>query len=160
METEMRQRISIGITLGFAMLLVALPAAAKRHYVEGHVIKVQLQQQVATQNRDELNELTIRTREGQELRLLLGRGPCDACPRVGDRVRARLMKEVHAADEPQLCDVRKLRNLTRHEQLRVRDRSGNLVTTRHRARLGDGSSGRRDGGGERKGGLKSGKRGG
>ncbi len=156
----MKHRLIFGLVVGLPALLIAVPAAGKRHFVEGHVIQVQLQQQVATHNRAEFNELTIRTREGQELRLRLGRGPCAICPEVGDRVRARLMRQIEPSEGPPICDVRKLRNLTRHEQFRVRDRSGHLVTTRHHTRLRDGSHGRRQGGGERKGGQGRGRGGG
>jgi hypothetical protein len=154
----MRQRLAIAIALGVVATLIASPVRAKRHYVEGEVIQIQLQQETRTLNQGEFNELRIRTREGQELRLRLGAGPCDRCPRVGERVRARLMRQMEPGDE--FCEVRAFRNQTTRERFRLRDRSGNLVQTRSRARLGEGKgpgsqkgAARRGGGGRRGGGL-------
>lgn len=132
----MRQRLAIAMALGVAATLIASPAPAKRHYVEGEVIQVQLQQETQTRNQAEFNELRIRTREGQELRLRLGTGPCAGCPQVGERVRARLMRQMEPRDE--FCEVRAFRNQTTRERFRLRDRSGNLVTTRHSGRLAQG----------------------
>ena len=142
----MRQKIFDATVILAIAALVASPALARRHFVEGEVIEVRLQQETQTRNRAELNELTIRTRERQELRLLLGDGPCAGCPQVGDRIRVRLMRQIGPDDE--LCEVRALRNLTRRERLKVRDGSGNLVRTRDRVRLGErGRAGRTQGSG-------------
>jgi hypothetical protein len=128
--------------LGLGALL-ALPAMAQSQTVSGEVI--QIEQKVRTQNEGELQQITVRTRQGEQVRLNLGEaGWCDDCVHVGDRVRVRTMRrDSGTAGEP--LRVRSMRNETTGQKLRVRDRSGDLVQMkdrdRARLRLRDGSCG-------------------
>ncbi|MCP4200658.1 MAG: hypothetical protein GY769_01830 [bacterium] len=78
-------------------LLAVAPAAAKKKYskVKGQVVTVE--QRVMTTNGGEHDRLTIRTRDGEQIRLNLGKGgACEGCYRAGDQVRAR----IHSTGEP------------------------------------------------------------
>jgi len=77
-----------------AICLIAQPTAARAEEdgtkVKGEV--VQIQNQVRTQNGGEYDQLTIRTRQGEQMRLRLHLpADCDGCVQNGDRVRVRLM---------------------------------------------------------------------
>ena len=91
----MKRFLAIGATalLAVAPLTTAAEAGKKYGKVKGHVIQVE--ERVRTANGGELDRLTIRTRNGEELRLNLGQGgACEGCYQVGDRIRAK----VHAGD--------------------------------------------------------------
>ena len=71
--------------------LVVTPSLAKKGYakVKGEVVKVE--QHVRNANGGEFDRLTIRTRQGREMQLNLGRGgACEGCFQQGDRIRARI----------------------------------------------------------------------
>jgi hypothetical protein len=58
--------------------------------IQGEVVQVGNRTQ--TRNGGEFQELTLRTRQGEEMRLRLERPEnCNGCVRAGDRVRVRLM---------------------------------------------------------------------
>lgn len=89
----MKRFSAIGALAFLAVALLATPAVAgkQKEYskVKGEVIKVE--QQVKTANGGEFDRLTIRTRQGEEMQLHLGRdGACDGCFQQGDRIRARV----------------------------------------------------------------------
>jgi hypothetical protein len=83
--------ISGGIALALLALLAPTLLAAKgSSRVEGQVVEVR--EQVRVDGAEASDELTIRTRQGEELRLRVGAaGTCTDCVRAGDRVRVRLM---------------------------------------------------------------------
>ena len=57
--------------------------------VKGEVIQVQ--QSIRTQSSGEIDQIRIRTRQGEEMSLRLGkRGSCNGCLQVGDRIRVRV----------------------------------------------------------------------
>ena len=59
--------------------------------IKGEVIQVS--NQLQTRNGGEFQELTLRTREGEEMRLRLERPEeCNGCVQAGDRIRVRLMQ--------------------------------------------------------------------
>jgi hypothetical protein len=83
------------IVLGLAAVcLIAQPTAALAEE-DGTQLKgeiVQVQKQVRTQGGGEYDQLTIRTRQGEQMRLRLHLpADCDGCVQNGDRVRVRLM---------------------------------------------------------------------
>ena len=86
----MRKTLAAVLTISLVAMLAAAPASAKRaaQTVKGHVIKVE--QHVRTQNGGEYDRLTIRTRQGEEMRLHLGEGAelgyCSFCEGVGEGV--------------------------------------------------------------------------
>ena len=91
----MKRFLAIGAIALLTVALLTTPAEAGKKYskVKGHVIQVE--ERVRTANGGEFDRLTIRTRNGEEMRLHLGQGgACEGCYQVGDRVRAR----VHAGD--------------------------------------------------------------
>ena len=77
-----------------AVCLIALPTALRAEEndttIKGEV--VQVQKQVRTQNGGEYDQLTIRTRQGEQMRLRMNLpDDCEGCVQNGDRVRVRLM---------------------------------------------------------------------
>lgn len=75
--------------LGLILMAPAAQAGQQYRKVKGEVIKVE--QHVRTQNGGEFDRLTIRTRQGEEMQLNLGKGgACEGCFEAGDRVRARV----------------------------------------------------------------------
>lgn len=150
--------ISIGIALIWAMAMTPGAAAEDETTVKGEVIQVH--QRVRTQNGGEFDELTIRTRQGEEMRLRLGAsGECDGCFQEGDHVRARLMQG-EPADGAHAVREMKVRQTGQTYQFR--NESGELTQARHRhgADRGQGDclrtrsedgSGQQAGGGQRHG---------
>lgn len=85
------QVIAGGIALALLALLgPTVLAAEEPSRVEGQVLEVR--EQVRADGGEMSDEVTIRTRQGERLRLRLGApGACEDCVRAGDRVRVRLM---------------------------------------------------------------------
>jgi hypothetical protein len=119
-----------------ALTIPCTAAAEPLEEVRGEVVEV-LQQ---TRNGGEFDALRIRTRQGEEMRLLLGDAGSAAGLQAGDRVRARLM-----AGDPwdQGYPVRSMRVRRTGQTLQFRDASGNPVRdrshVRDRSRDGSGS---------------------
>jgi hypothetical protein len=91
--------------------LIVLPSVTSAEedgtQVKGEV--VQVQKQVRTQNGGEYDQLTIRTRQGEQMRLRLHLpDDCDGCVQNGDRVRVRLM-DGEAQDGGQMVREMKVR---------------------------------------------------
>jgi hypothetical protein len=104
--------------------------------IQGEV--AQVHENVRTRNGGEFDELTVRTRQGEQMRLRLGRaGGCPDCVRAGDRVRARVM--ANGPDDGAL-DVREMKVRRTGETHRFRDESGGLVQTHQRSRTRTGSA--------------------
>lgn len=93
----MKRILTVAMAVALTALLAVAPAEAKKKYskVKGQVVKVE--QRVMTANGGEHDRLTIRTRNGEQIQLNLGKGgACDGCYRAGDQVRAR----IHSTGEP------------------------------------------------------------
>lgn len=110
------------------LLVVTMPALVNAEEVEGWVISIQER----TRSGGDLEELRIRNRSGEEMRLELGRpGSCGDCVREGDRIRARLTRGDGIGEARQVRRLEVERTRTRYT---FRDRSGNLTPTRVRVR--------------------------
>jgi hypothetical protein len=123
-------------TMLLAALLATLPvwAQASIEKVQGEVIQVQQQQQ--TRNQGEFDQIMIRTRQGEELRLRLGAaGQCGDCVRVGDQIRARVM----AGSGGQPGQVQSMKVRRNGELFAYQNQAGQLLQTRQRLRDGSGS---------------------
>ena len=146
----MMQRTLVALlAFSLAGMLTTAPASARRTYqkVKGEVIKVE--QHVRTRNGGEYDRLTIRTRQGEELRLRLGGvGACDGCFQEGDRIRARIrIGEGPDAD----CQVRFMKLRRQGRMLAFREEGGRMV--RVQDRFGPGARAGRQSGRERRGGA-------
>lgn len=146
----MMQRTLVALlAFSLAGMLTTAPASAKRTYqkVKGEVIKVE--QHVRTRNGGEYDRLTIRTRQGEELRLRLdGGGACDGCFQEGDRIRARIrIGEGPDAD----CQVRFMKLRRQGRMLAFREQDGRMVRVQDRS--GPGARAGRQSGRERRGGA-------
>lgn len=132
----MKQLSRNTIPMALAALILTAPAWAQESYkrVQGEVIQVQQQQQ--TQNRDEFDHLTIRTRQGEEMRLRLGQaGQCTDCVQVGDQIRARVMQGAGGqAGQIQSMKVRRNGDLRAYK-----NQGGQMVGTQQRLRDGSGA---------------------
>jgi hypothetical protein len=123
-----------------AGLLMALGAPAivadeTPETVEGEVVRVMQQ----TGNEGELDALMIRTRQGEEMRLLLGRaGTSEGRVQEGDRIRARLASGDPAEEGYR---VRSMNVRRTGERLRYRDGSGEMLQAQDRSRDRDGTGG-------------------
>jgi hypothetical protein len=137
----LKKSLAVVTALGLTAALAASPAMAGKGpgnaggKVKGQVVEVEQQQ--ATGNAGELTRLTIRTRNGEQLRLHLGEpGACQNCVQVGDRIRARLGGEPGPNGARQVRSMKVRRN---GEMFRLAsDGNGNLV--RQQSRFGDGTS--------------------
>jgi hypothetical protein len=129
-ETAMKMTSVLTAVAAAPMLLagpwvIAEDTAAK---VQGEV--VQVMQRVRTENAGALDALMIRTRQGENMRLLLGEpGSCPGCVQVGDRVRVRLAAGGPSDDGYRVQTMRIRRT---GEAFRFRDGTGALVQTRSR----------------------------
>lgn len=117
-----------------AVSLFVVPALGAET-VEGQV--VQVQERVRTENGGERQELMIRTREGQMLRLHLGEpGACEGCLQVGDQVRVRTMAQ-GAEGEPR--QVRRMSVERTGTDYTFCNRAGEPIPTRARTLGGQGA---------------------
>jgi len=96
----MRKAVLLVTFLALAAAPTAEPAEAGAgvRKVKGHVIRVE--RQVRTDNFGSCDHLTIRTRQGDEMRLQLGAATrCPDCYRIGDRIRARIHSQTGSGSE-------------------------------------------------------------
>lgn len=134
-------------TLAIAAFLAAGAATANETTaVQGEVIAIQ--HGVAVQNQGELDQVTIRMRNGETRQLMMG--PSDSCPgcvQVGDRVRAQVMAGTGSETARQ---VRSMKVRRTGETIAVRNEAGELIRSRTRsgAETGSGAAYRRGGGGQ------------
>ncbi len=115
------------------LVVIGSAAATNSNSTQGEVLEVQ--HGVSVPDQGEFDRLTIRTRNGETQRLLLGRsGDCPDCVMVGDRVRARVMAgdESGTARRVQSMQVRRT-----GERFTFRNEAGEL--TRERTRSGKGA---------------------
>ena len=117
----------------FVLLFVGVTAAVDTTSTQGKVLEIQ--RGVSVHDQGEFDRLTIRTRDGETERLLLGQsGSCPDCVMVGDRVRAQLMNgDVSGATRR----VRSLQVRRTGETIAIRNEAGELI--RERTRHGVGS---------------------
>jgi len=119
-------------TVILAALLAAgawAPAAAEAQVIEGQVVRVTQQ----TVNEGELDVLTIRTQQGETMRLLLGRaGSSAGRVQEGDRIRARLSNAQPAGESYR---VRSMKVQRTGERLQYRTAAGDMLRTRSRDRI-------------------------
>ena len=113
---------------------LALSAQESTQKVRGEVI--QLQQQQQTQNEGEFDHFTIRTRQGEEMQLRLGRaGQCADCVQVGDQVRARVMQ----GSGGQAGQVQSMKVKRNGQMVGYKNQGGQMVGTQQRLRDGSGA---------------------
>ena len=133
MKKHMTGKLAIA-TL-FLAAVPALQAADEAVAVKGEVVGFQPGGKV--EQGFEPDRITVRTHSGETRDLLLGEpGSCPNCVRVGDRVRARVMKG-DPAGAP--LRVREMKVRRTGESFTYRNEAGELVRTRTRARDGAGS---------------------
>jgi len=134
----LKKTLAMAGVLGLVAALTAIPADAGKGSgkgggkVKGHVIKVE--QQTRTGNDGESTQLTIRTRNGDQMRLNLGDG-CQGCVKVGDQVQARLQGKQGPNGVGQAQSIKVRRG---GEMFSLHNNgSGNMI--RQQGRFGDGS---------------------
>ena len=118
------------------VLGTTLPVVAARDEttVKGEV--VQVQQRLRTANDGEVDQLRVRTRQGEELRLQLGRaGSCPGCVQVGDQIRAR----VRTGADGQPAQVQSMKVRRNRAMYGYCLESGDLIRQQDRTRARDGS---------------------
>ena len=169
-SSSMKTTLAALLPLSVAGMLATAPdpALAGRAYqkVKGEVIKVE--RQLQTPSGDAYDCLTVRTRQGEQLRLHLGEGgACEGCFQVGDQVRARVQERVQervqtrAQERVQTGEgsqmeyqVRSMKLRREGHMLAFREQGGQLV--RVQGRVGAGPQAGRQGGSEKAGGPGSG----
>jgi len=135
-----RSVVSAVITTG---LLLAGPVIAGQGSttVKGEVVRVE--QMTRTAEGGPLSVATIRTRNGEQVKVNLGpAGGCEGCVQPGDQVRVRTM-----ASDPsgELRQVRSMKVRREGQMSEYRMSQGRLVQSRGRARDGGaGTAGARD----------------
>lgn len=136
----MKQFLAMAVLVTLTGLLAAAPASAKKQYskVKGHVVKVE--QQVRTANGGEYDRLTIRTRNGEELQLHLGRGgACEGCFQAGDQIRARVQSTDGSGGPRGIQSMRVRRDGQMHGYTNA---GGRMVQDSSRGRAGAGGGDR------------------
>ncbi len=122
------RRTLLVASAALALATIAAPPLLAASY-EGEVIQVQ--ERVRTANGGERDELRIRTREGEELRLHLGAaGACAGCVQVGDQVRIRTTRRT---SEGEALQVRRMAVRRTGQEHAFCDRSGRPIATESRA---------------------------
>ena len=132
----MKKRLALISSVTLTMLSAVTPAvgAEDETTVKGEV--VQVQQHVRTSNDGEFDQLRIRTRQGEELQLRLGRSDsCPGCVQVGDQVRAR----VRGAGQGQVGQVQSMKVRRNGSMYTYQVRNGELLQGQGRLRARDGS---------------------
>jgi hypothetical protein len=125
------RRTVAGALAALVLASAATVAAATgdRATMVGQVVAIRLT--TATENLGAFTEIQVRTERQQEAWLRLGpAGPAGERFRVGDRIRARILRG--APGEPAL--VCSIRNERTRERLQIRDRDGALLPDRDRDR--------------------------
>lgn len=126
MRSTHRTLLAAGAAL--ALATIGAPPLSAATY-EGEVIQVQ--ERARTANGGERDELRIRTRNGEELRLHLGAaGACPGCLEVGDQVRVRTTRRASASEALQ---VRRMAVQRTGQEHTFCDRSGRPMATESRA---------------------------
>jgi hypothetical protein len=136
----MKGQHAFAIGLGMLLGVFAAPAGLAQespNKVKGEV--TQVMQHVRDSDGGTLDAVMVRTRQGEQHRLLLGEsGSCDGCVQVGDRVQMRLMDGGSSGEAHQVCSMRVKRT---GESIQFRDDNGSLVGAQSRVQLRDGSGG-------------------
>lgn len=120
----------------FVLLAAAPGGAADDASTQGEITEIR--HGGSAGNQGAVDQLTIRTRNGETRQLLLGRSDsCPGCFRVGDRVRAQVMA---GDDQGAAQRVRSMKVRRTGETLAFRNESGELVRTRSRSEHGAGQA--------------------
>ncbi|MCB9378667.1 MAG: hypothetical protein H6511_07865 [Holophagales bacterium] len=131
----------VSIVSAAAVLTLAAPPSASAGTHQGEVVQVQERVQLA--NGAERQQITVRTREGEELRFHLGEpGACADCVALGDQVRVRTTR---GASSDGAYQARRMEVDRTQQQHTFCSRTGELVPTQSRAY---GASGGRGGSGQ------------
>jgi len=122
---------AIGLAVLLAIIAVSSAIAGDAPTkIKGEVIQVM--QHAGTGNAGELDSVMIRTRQGEQKRLLLGQsGTCEGCVQVGDQIRAQLSAggSTDGGYQVQTMKVRRT-----GESLQYRNDAGELLQTQTRSR--------------------------
>lgn len=131
---EPRAALTITLVLGLSIASALAGARQDETTVKGEVIQVQ--QRVRTENDGVLDQLRIRTRQGEEMQLQLGRiVACQDCVQAGDRIKARVRREADGAPaQVQSMQVRRQGAIYDY-----RNQNGELVQIQARTRAQNGS---------------------
>ena len=132
----MKKQLVLAISTFLLIFSATLPTAASQDEttVKGEV--VQVQQRVRTENDSEFDQLRIRTRQGQEMRLQMGKADtCPGCVRVGDQIRAR----VGGGTNGQAAQVQSMKVRRNGSMYSYRFQNGELAQSQARLRARDGS---------------------
>jgi len=132
MKKQLAPVISTLLLISSATLSTA--ASQDEVTVKGEV--VQVQQRVRTENDGEFDQLKIRTRQGQEMRLQMGKAEgCPGCVQVGDQIRAR----VRSSADGQAAQVQSMKVRRNGSMQSYRLQNGELTQNESRVRARDGS---------------------
>lgn len=132
----MKKQLAIGISSLLLIVVTTLPSTASQSEttIKGEV--VQVQQQIRTENDGAFDQLRVRTRQGQEMRLQLGKaGNCPGCVQVGDQIRAR----VRSGADGQAAQVQSMKVRREGSMYSYRFQNGELAQNPARMRARDGS---------------------
>jgi len=132
----MKKHLALGISTFLLAFSATLSTAASQDEttVKGEV--VQVQQRVRTANDGEFDQLKIRTRQGQEMQLQMGKaGSCPGCAEVGDQIRAR----VRTGADGQMSQVQSMKVRRDGSMNSYRFQNGELAQNQTRMRAQDGS---------------------
>ena len=132
----MKKQLALGISTVVLTFSATLPITAgpDEATVKGEV--VQVQQRVRTENDGSVDQLEVRTRQGQELRLQMGKADsCPGCVQVGDQIRAR----VRTGSDGQASQVRSMKVRRDGSMRSYRFQNGELALNQTRLRARDGS---------------------
>lgn len=132
----MKKQLALVISTLLLLMSATLPAVAGQDEttVKGEVIQVQ--QRIRTENDGELDQLRIRTRQGQEMRLQMGKAEsCPGCVEVGDQIRAR----VRTGADGQAAQVQSMQVRRDGSMYSYRFQNGELAQSQTRMRARDGS---------------------
>jgi hypothetical protein len=135
----------LAVLLPAAASALARPAGSDGEVVEGTV--VQIRNRVQTGNEGELQQITVRTRQGEMVQLMLG--DPEACPgeclMVGDQVRARIATRTRTRSHRQVgspeeaggepARVRSLKVRRTGQEIALRNAAGELIRARVQTRV-------------------------
>lgn len=134
--TRLAIAIALLLAIGAGSAVLAEDAPSPRK-IKGEVIQVMQQTRTGTGNAGEFDSVMIRTRQGEQMRLVLGEaGSSQGQIQAGDQVRARLSAGGPTEDghRVQTMNVRRT-----GESFQYRDASGEMLQTQIRSRGQNGS---------------------
>ena len=132
----MKKQLTLVIITTLWILSATFPALANQDEttVKGEVIQVQ--QRVRTANDGEFDQLRVRTQQGEEMQLRMGKAEsCPGCVQVGDQIRAR----VRGGAEGQAAQVQSMKVRRDGAMRSYRFQNGELAQGQSRMQARDGS---------------------